>query len=134
MRVSAFTLISIVASLATYVAAHSPESTYDARELVDEFATRDLEAFDYALERREILADLTTRDLIDELSDRLARRGGGNSKEKGFKCPYCGKVYQNEADAKHCATNPQMLGGCKVNGAVVQGTGRSRSPSPHRRR
>ncbi|KAF6744394.1 hypothetical protein DFP72DRAFT_83008 [Ephemerocybe angulata] len=133
MRVSAFTLISIVASLATYVAAHS-ESTYDARELVDEFATRNLEAFDYALERREILDDLSTRDLIDELSDRLERRAG-EKLQKGFKCPYCGKNYKNEADAKHCATNPQMLGGCKVNNAVVQGgTARSRSPSPSRRR
>ncbi|KAF6759206.1 hypothetical protein DFP72DRAFT_1102452 [Ephemerocybe angulata] len=73
MRVSAFTLISVAASLATYVAASS-KSTYDARELLDEFATRDLEAFDYALERREIIADLSTRDLIDELSDRLERR------------------------------------------------------------
>ncbi|KAF6750999.1 hypothetical protein DFP72DRAFT_1172615 [Ephemerocybe angulata] len=89
MRVSAFTLISIVASLATYVAAYSSKSAYTARELVDEFATRDLEAFDYALERREILADLSTRNLIDELSDRLERRGG--RRRRGFEGGYEGE-------------------------------------------
>ncbi|KAF6749381.1 hypothetical protein DFP72DRAFT_541816 [Ephemerocybe angulata] len=92
MRVSAFALISVAASLATYVAAYSSESTYDARELLDEFATRDLEAFDYALERREIIADLSTRDLIDELSDRLERRADKPLKLlKANACGFCGK-------------------------------------------
>jgi protein-arginine kinase activator protein McsA len=58
---------------------------------MDGLSTRDFEI----LERREVLSDFTSRDLIEELSDRLERRGNSNSskKKKTYGCPYCGKQY-----------------------------------------
>ena len=61
---------------------------------MDGLSTRDLEIVGNILERREVLAEFSTRDLIDELSDRLERRGNSNSKKKKtYGCPYCGKQY-----------------------------------------
>ena len=60
---------------------------------MDDLSTRDLEIVGNILERREVLAEFSTRDLIDELSDRLERRGNIISKKKTYGCPYCGKQY-----------------------------------------
>ncbi|KAF6750997.1 hypothetical protein DFP72DRAFT_1138508 [Ephemerocybe angulata] len=111
MRVPAFIFISIAASLATYVAAYTPESSYDARELVDEFVTRDLDA--YALERRELLADLSTRALISELQERLERRGDEKERkklQKGFTCPYCTRRHQtfDQSPPKWAPVHPSV--------------------------
>ncbi|KAF6749404.1 hypothetical protein DFP72DRAFT_852551 [Ephemerocybe angulata] len=65
MRLSFFaTILPIVLSLASLTAARGYDSglSYEARNYVDELATR------------EILSELTTRELMDELSDRLERR------------------------------------------------------------
>ncbi|TEB33330.1 hypothetical protein FA13DRAFT_1568465, partial [Coprinellus micaceus] len=59
---------------------------FDARELVNELAQ---------FERRsEVLSDFSTRELVDELSDRLERRGNLPSKlKKTYGCVICGKKY-----------------------------------------
>ncbi|KAF5340012.1 hypothetical protein D9611_012337 [Ephemerocybe angulata] len=61
------------------------EAELDARD-VDFLATRE---FDAALERREILADLSTRDLVDALSDRLSSRSD-------YICKYCDAVFTDK--------------------------------------
>ncbi|KAJ2918790.1 hypothetical protein MD484_g1577, partial [Candolleomyces efflorescens] len=122
MRVSFVTLLPLVVSLSAWAAsAHRYDggAPLEARDWMDGLSTRDLEI----LERREVLADFTSRDLIEELSDRLERRGNSNSsskKKKTFGCPYCGKQYDTFDKAKACATLPAILGGCKVAGAVKQ--------------
>ncbi|KAF6750592.1 hypothetical protein DFP72DRAFT_851669 [Ephemerocybe angulata] len=89
MRVS-LALIPIVAALASYVKAHSDPS-FDAREYTDELAARG-DAYTEALERREIMTDISTRELIQELSERLERREG----EKQKKCKYCGRTFKSK--------------------------------------
>ena len=71
----------------------SSEDIFEARELVDELAQ---------LERRsEILADFTTRELANELSDRLERRGNIPSKlKKTYGCVICGKKYPTPEEAR----------------------------------
>lgn len=81
------------------------------------------------------------------MTDRLERRGNTISKakeavkpKKKYGCPYCGAKYDTpelvrllvedyddgncvligNSKAKACATKPQILGGCKVMGAVRQ--------------
>ncbi|KAF6755632.1 ectomycorrhizas-regulated small secreted protein [Ephemerocybe angulata] len=61
MRLSLIALVPLTA-LFSVVHAHS-DYTYEAREHIDELATR------------QHLADLSTRDLLDELEDRLQHRG-----------------------------------------------------------
>ena len=62
---------------------------------MDGLSTRDPEMVGDILERREVLAEFSTRDLIDELSDRLERRGNiiSKKKKKTYKCSYCGTDY-----------------------------------------
>ncbi|KAF6755545.1 hypothetical protein DFP72DRAFT_896015 [Ephemerocybe angulata] len=71
MRVSLHTLLSVAISLVSIVNAHK-DHAFEAREYVDELTARE-EAYN-TLERRELFADIATRELIDELSDRLERR------------------------------------------------------------
>ncbi|KAJ2928347.1 hypothetical protein H1R20_g8767, partial [Candolleomyces eurysporus] len=122
MRVSFSTLLSVIVSLTAWVASahHDGGAPLEARDWMDGLSTRDLEIVGDILERREVLAEFSTRDLIDELSDRLERRGNIISKKKTYKCPYCGTKYDTAEKAKACATLPAILGGCKVAGAVRQ--------------
>ncbi|KAF5313631.1 hypothetical protein D9611_010084 [Ephemerocybe angulata] len=70
MRLSLIALVPLTALLSV-VRAHR-DYTYEAREHIDELATR---AFDDSLlTTRQDLADLPTRDLLNELEDRLQRR------------------------------------------------------------
>ncbi|KAJ2935508.1 hypothetical protein H1R20_g1584, partial [Candolleomyces eurysporus] len=120
MRISFATLLPVVVSLTTWVASahHDGGAHLEARDWMDGLNTRDLEIVGDILERREVLAEFSTRDLIDELSDRLERRGNIISKRKTYKCPYCGRTYDTFDQAKACATLPAILGGCKVAQAV----------------
>ncbi|KAF5310418.1 hypothetical protein D9611_012281 [Ephemerocybe angulata] len=71
MRLSLIALVPLTALLSSVVHARS-DYTYEAREHIDELATR---AFDDSLlTTRQDLADLSTRDLLNELQDRLQRR------------------------------------------------------------
>ncbi|RXW17239.1 hypothetical protein EST38_g8613 [Candolleomyces aberdarensis] len=140
MRIPFATLLPVVVSLTTWVASahHDGGAPLEARgsvggrstptpaglahlkarDWMDRLNTRDLEIVGDILERREVLAEFSTRDLIDELSDRLERRGNIISKKKTYKCPYCGRTYDTFDQAKACATLPAILGGCKVAQAV----------------
>ncbi|RXW17241.1 hypothetical protein EST38_g8611 [Candolleomyces aberdarensis] len=122
MRVSFAALLPVVVSLTAWVASahYDGGAPLEARDWLDDLTTRDLEYVGQILERREVLSEFSTRDLIDELTDRLERRGNGGSKEKTYGCPYCGKQYKTFDEAKACATQPAILGGCKVQGAVKQ--------------
>ncbi|KAJ3514552.1 hypothetical protein NMY22_g14695 [Coprinellus aureogranulatus] len=82
---------------------------FEARELVDEFTK---------FERRsDILSDFTTRELVDELSDRLERRGQKPTKPKTYKCVYCGRAYPTFEQAKFCGSNSVLTGGCRPVGS-----------------
>ena len=61
----------------------------NAREAVDEFHARSV-----------LIEDLSTRELVDELNERLARRGQIISKPKTYQCPYCGSKYPTAAQVR----------------------------------
>ena len=73
---------------------------------MDELNSRDLDFVSEVLERREVLAEFSTRDLVDELRDRLERRGGIISKPS-FKCPYCGTKYPTEKQVRFSSQRAQ---------------------------
>ncbi|KAF5335285.1 hypothetical protein D9611_011742 [Ephemerocybe angulata] len=81
MRVSILSIFSLTLALANFVSAHS-DDTLNAREYVDDLSVRETSA--------DVLADISTRDLISELSDRLERRGG-----ELLKCPHCPRQFVN---------------------------------------
>ncbi|KAF6756074.1 hypothetical protein DFP72DRAFT_1066899 [Ephemerocybe angulata] len=97
-------LIPVAAALIGFANAND-EAELDARD-VDFLATRE---FDAALERREILrvADLSTRDLVDALSDRLSSRSAD------YVCKYCDAVFTDREtwkaheSRKHLPPAPQ---------------------------
>ncbi|KAF6745103.1 ectomycorrhizas-regulated small secreted protein [Ephemerocybe angulata] len=95
MRVSLPTLLSVAISLVSIVNAHQ-DHTLEAREYIDELIARE-EAYN-ALERRDLFADISTRELIDELSDRFERRAGNNLKL--YQCEYCHQSFDSKDDAK----------------------------------
>ncbi|RXW17395.1 hypothetical protein EST38_g8459 [Candolleomyces aberdarensis] len=74
MRVSFATLLPVVVSLTAWVAAAHRDggAPLEARDWMDGLNTRDLEMAGNILEQREVLAEFSTRDLVDELSNRLA--------------------------------------------------------------
>ncbi|KAF5340598.1 hypothetical protein D9611_007341 [Ephemerocybe angulata] len=93
MRVSFFaTILPIALSLASLTAARGYDSglTYEARDYIDELSTRDQ------------LSSLTTRELIDELSDRLERRGG--SKYSTPVCTFCLKTWLEGYENIKCSS------------------------------
>ncbi|KAJ2935509.1 hypothetical protein H1R20_g1585, partial [Candolleomyces eurysporus] len=68
MRISFATLLPVVVSLTAWVAsAHRVE----ARDRMDGLSTRDPQIVGDILERRELLAQFSTRDIIDALIDRV---------------------------------------------------------------
>ncbi|KAF6742256.1 hypothetical protein DFP72DRAFT_69483 [Ephemerocybe angulata] len=95
MRVSILSLLPFALALASFANAHVDyDHSLSARDYLDELSVA-------SLERRELLGDLTTRELIEELSERLDRRGG-----QTFTCPYtdtgCTKVFTTlQAFEKH---------------------------------
>ncbi|KAF6760976.1 hypothetical protein DFP72DRAFT_843231 [Ephemerocybe angulata] len=86
MRVS-LALIPVVAALVSYVNAHS-DPFFDAREYIDDLVARE-DGYTETLERREIMADISTRELIQELSERLERR----APEKLKQCKFCKRTF-----------------------------------------
>ncbi|KAF6743567.1 hypothetical protein DFP72DRAFT_858655 [Ephemerocybe angulata] len=85
-------LIPVAAALIGFANAKY-EAELDARD-VDFLATRE---FDAALERREILADLSTRDLVDALSDRLSSRTDYIGKRSGLHGEKTSEAHQEKA-------------------------------------
>ncbi|KAF6761024.1 hypothetical protein DFP72DRAFT_1062734 [Ephemerocybe angulata] len=70
MRVSFIHLLTALGALASLANAYHDDYTFAARDL-DELTT---------LYRREILADIATRDLLAEVADRLEARARGDSR------------------------------------------------------
>ncbi|KAF6741835.1 hypothetical protein DFP72DRAFT_861430 [Ephemerocybe angulata] len=98
MRLSLIALIPLTAFLSV-VHARS-DYTYEAREHIDELATRAFEGS--VLTTRQDLADLSTRDLLNELGDRLQRRLGD---KRRFLCVTCSKHFVGAKNAnKHVET------------------------------
>ncbi|EDR01360.1 ectomycorrhizas-regulated small secreted protein [Laccaria bicolor S238N-H82] len=91
--------VALIASIA--VAAHGDYNEFEAREFVDALNAR--EAVEEFHARSVLIEDLTTRELVDELNERLARRGNLISKPKTYQCPYCGSKYPTAAQAKDCS-------------------------------
>ncbi|KAF5335411.1 hypothetical protein D9611_011745 [Ephemerocybe angulata] len=81
MRVSIVSIVSLTLALANFVYAHS-DDTLHAREYVDGLSVREI---------GDALADISTRDLISELSERLERREGGEL----LQCPHCFRRFVN---------------------------------------
>ncbi|KAF6745816.1 hypothetical protein DFP72DRAFT_856001 [Ephemerocybe angulata] len=78
MRLS---LIALIPLTAFFCVVHArSDYTHEAREHIDELATR---AF-------EVLADLSTRDLVNELEDRLQRRA---ATYPTYHCLACGEYF-----------------------------------------
>ncbi|KAF8060658.1 ectomycorrhizas-regulated small secreted protein [Lyophyllum atratum] len=123
---SLISLVSILAAVATSAhddghEARDNHEFFEARDYVDELATRDIEAIlatrqlhEYA-KREALFADISTRDIADELEHRLARRAAhakkapkpkGNAGSKGpppYVCPYCGSSYDSAQAAIDCS-------------------------------
>ncbi|KAF6751980.1 hypothetical protein DFP72DRAFT_1171833 [Ephemerocybe angulata] len=100
MRFNVLVLVPTVVALASYVQGHYDE--FDARDLVDELSTREIQGLLRRSEIMEELAEISTRDLIHELSSRLEARGGNSSKPKKYYCWSCNVAYEDEDDARRC--------------------------------
>ncbi|KAF5340077.1 hypothetical protein D9611_012346 [Ephemerocybe angulata] len=96
MRFPLLPILTIV-PLLNLAQASKFDSPLGAREYIAGLTTREFhDAADLQL-RADILADLSTRDLINELSDRLERRVKGATQGKGvgsepairYECRYC---------------------------------------------
>ncbi|KAF6757991.1 hypothetical protein DFP72DRAFT_1167839 [Ephemerocybe angulata] len=77
---SILALIPLAVSLG--LLANAQDHTLDSREYVDELSARE-DYFGDALAAREILSDISTRELVNVLSERLERRVG-NCKRCGY--------------------------------------------------
>ncbi|KAF6743717.1 hypothetical protein DFP72DRAFT_1098399 [Ephemerocybe angulata] len=69
MRVSFINLLTALGALASLANAYHDDYTFAARDYLDELTTSTR-----SLDRREILADIATRDLLAEVADRLEAR------------------------------------------------------------
>ncbi|KAF6758009.1 hypothetical protein DFP72DRAFT_1043996 [Ephemerocybe angulata] len=78
---SILALIPMALSLGLIV--NAQDHTLDSREYVDELSARE-DYFGDALAAREILSDISTRELVNVLSERLERRGGATCKRCGY--------------------------------------------------
>ncbi|KAF6742696.1 hypothetical protein DFP72DRAFT_1179093 [Ephemerocybe angulata] len=81
MRVSFINLLTVIGALASFANGYRDDYAFAARDILDE-----LTASTRSLDRREILADITTRDLLHEVADRLEARGPKQ-------CAYCKKPF-----------------------------------------
>ncbi|KAF6744556.1 hypothetical protein DFP72DRAFT_1078402 [Ephemerocybe angulata] len=88
MHFNVLVLVPTVVALASYVQGHYDE--FDARD------TREIQSLLRRSEIMEELAEISTRDLIDELSSRLEARGM-------YPCKKCGRNWKSGGDAKACA-------------------------------
>ncbi|KAF5329879.1 hypothetical protein D9611_013419 [Ephemerocybe angulata] len=103
MRFNILVLVPTVVALASYVQGHYDQ--FDARDLVDELSTREIQSLLRRSEIMEELAEISTRNLIYELSSRLEARGGGASKPV-FHCFHCHKKFPTAAGAANCCITP----------------------------
>ncbi|KAJ2916688.1 hypothetical protein MD484_g3698, partial [Candolleomyces efflorescens] len=106
MRFHFLTLLPVILSLATWASAENPgDQVLEAREMVDDVLTRSYDHYSALLERREALSDLSTRELLEELEDRLEAR---KDPPRPFVCG-CGLAYSTQA-AKNACLNSLRVG------------------------
>ncbi|KAF6758007.1 hypothetical protein DFP72DRAFT_1167853 [Ephemerocybe angulata] len=89
-------LILIPLALSLGLLANAHDHTLDSREHVDELSARE-NYFGGALAAREILSDISTRELVNVLSERLERRG-----------KTCKKCKQNKGLTSTCSAKITM--------------------------
>ncbi|KAF6744083.1 ectomycorrhizas-regulated small secreted protein [Ephemerocybe angulata] len=82
----AFILALIPLALSLGLLANAHAHTFDSREYVDELSVRE-DHFGDALAAREILSEISTRELVNLISERLGRRGNPLPRY----CKICGK-------------------------------------------
>ncbi|KAF6752104.1 hypothetical protein DFP72DRAFT_1070795 [Ephemerocybe angulata] len=100
MRFNVLALVPTVVALASYVQGHYDE--FDARD------TREIQSLLGRSEIMEELAEISTRDLIDELSSRLEARGmGGGDGGNLHKYP-CGRCHIFFKTAKELPSPPLL--------------------------
>ncbi|KAF6746680.1 hypothetical protein DFP72DRAFT_855215 [Ephemerocybe angulata] len=92
---SILALIPLALSLG--LLANAYDHTFDSREYVDELSVRE-DHFGKALATREILSEISTRELVNVLSERLERRNRT--------CKKCGTMV-GSGDDKCPTTKPQ---------------------------
>ncbi|KAF6754559.1 hypothetical protein DFP72DRAFT_1125266 [Ephemerocybe angulata] len=109
MRLSLIALIPLTAFFSV-VHARS-DHTHEAREHISELATRACE--DSLLSTRQDLADLSTRDLVNELEDRLQRR------RDDYICLACNVLYSSKKVANQHARILKHFKRWTKNGAEV---------------
>ncbi|KAF6750750.1 hypothetical protein DFP72DRAFT_1062732 [Ephemerocybe angulata] len=114
MRLSLIALIPLTAFFSV-VHARS-DYTHEAREHIDELATRAFE--DSLLSTRQVLADLSTRDLVNELEDRLQRR---SATYNTYHCLACDEKFYtaDSANAHGNKANHRRADGWTKNGKDV---------------
>ncbi|KAF6744563.1 hypothetical protein DFP72DRAFT_1176824 [Ephemerocybe angulata] len=96
MRVSFIHLLTALGALASLANAYHDDYTFAARDNLDELTT---------LDRREILADIATRDLLAEVAGRLEARGAA------WKCRSCQVAFGDTEEGhkqywKHISLHP----------------------------
>jgi hypothetical protein len=75
--------------------------------MVDNLYGRSYDVYSAALERREVLNDMSTRELLEELEDRLERR----QKRKPattYTCSGCGASYATAAARDACLNSVRI--------------------------
>ncbi|KAF6744810.1 hypothetical protein DFP72DRAFT_857113 [Ephemerocybe angulata] len=90
MRVSFINLLTALGALASLANAYHDDYTFAARDNLDELTTSMR-----SLDRREILADIATRDLLAEVTDRLEARSRDQDPYPPFRClfQHCGATF-----------------------------------------
>jgi hypothetical protein len=74
--------------------------------MVDNLYGRSYDVYSAALERREVLNDMSTRELLEELEDRLERR---QKRPVGrFTCSGCGRSYGTAAARDACLNSVRI--------------------------
>ena len=73
--------------------------------MVDDVLTRSYDHYSALLERREALSDLSTRELLEELEDRLEAR---KQPARQFVCG-CGLTYSTQAARDACLNSVRIL-------------------------
>ncbi|KAF8154253.1 hypothetical protein B0H34DRAFT_809784 [Crassisporium funariophilum] len=106
MKVSFSLLLSIVAFIAQsgVVSGTYDYSEFDAREMVNDVHFQARDVIERLHARSEVLNSYSTRELVDELENRLERR-------MGSKCSKCGKWFPDrasfDAHIPHCHPTPK---------------------------
>ncbi|KAF6749997.1 hypothetical protein DFP72DRAFT_851973 [Ephemerocybe angulata] len=102
MRVSFINLLTALGALASLATAYRDDYTFAARDYLDELTTSTR-----SLDRREMLADIAIRDLLDELADRLEARAPGDQ----IQCSSCSMKFPGTSEG-----HKQMTGILQVLG------------------